>query len=189
MSASHSLLSLSLLFSVCTCTCSLTERAQLLKNVFKKSTVSLYRSDSMQQNLLRMSAKHLHSTSHTLIPHTLRPPARHTHTPLFPSPPSECRCTRTPRRILMHICCAMLTPQATNLGISQALEIKLNKSGPAHTASSEQSTNCFLFMSNAHYTNFSDLQGLSSTLHDESWIQEMDMKLIKHWCSMTAFLM
>uniref|UniRef100_A0A8C1UCD7 Phospholipid-transporting ATPase n=1 Tax=Cyprinus carpio TaxID=7962 RepID=A0A8C1UCD7_CYPCA len=31
---------------------SLTERAQLLKNVFKKSTVSLYRSDSMQQNLL-----------------------------------------------------------------------------------------------------------------------------------------
>lgn len=33
--------------------CSLTERAQLLKNVFKKSTVSLYRSDSMQQNLLR----------------------------------------------------------------------------------------------------------------------------------------
>ncbi|XP_035524586.1 probable phospholipid-transporting ATPase IA isoform X3 [Morone saxatilis] len=32
---------------------SLTERAQLLKNVFKKSTVSLYRSESMQQNLLR----------------------------------------------------------------------------------------------------------------------------------------
>ncbi|XP_060740616.1 phospholipid-transporting ATPase IA isoform X4 [Tachysurus vachellii] len=32
---------------------SLTERAQLLKNVFKKSTVSLYRSDSVQQNLLR----------------------------------------------------------------------------------------------------------------------------------------
>uniref|UniRef100_A0A4W4HD04 Phospholipid-transporting ATPase n=1 Tax=Electrophorus electricus TaxID=8005 RepID=A0A4W4HD04_ELEEL len=31
---------------------SLTERAQLLKNVFKKSTVSLYRSDSMQQSLL-----------------------------------------------------------------------------------------------------------------------------------------
>lgn len=31
---------------------SLTERAQLLKNVFKKSTVSLYRSESMQQNLL-----------------------------------------------------------------------------------------------------------------------------------------
>uniref|UniRef100_A0A672ILA3 Phospholipid-transporting ATPase n=1 Tax=Salarias fasciatus TaxID=181472 RepID=A0A672ILA3_SALFA len=30
----------------------LTERAQLLKNVFKKSTVSLYRSESMQQNLL-----------------------------------------------------------------------------------------------------------------------------------------
>uniref|UniRef100_A0A8C4ZWX1 Phospholipid-transporting ATPase n=1 Tax=Gadus morhua TaxID=8049 RepID=A0A8C4ZWX1_GADMO len=30
----------------------LTERALLLKNVFKKSTVSLYRSDSMQQNLL-----------------------------------------------------------------------------------------------------------------------------------------
>lgn len=35
------------------CLYSLTERAQLLKNVFKKSTVSLYRSDSMQQNLLR----------------------------------------------------------------------------------------------------------------------------------------
>uniref|UniRef100_A0A8C7DT85 Phospholipid-transporting ATPase n=1 Tax=Oncorhynchus kisutch TaxID=8019 RepID=A0A8C7DT85_ONCKI len=34
------------------CLCSLTERAQLLKNVFKKSTVSMYRSDSMQQNLL-----------------------------------------------------------------------------------------------------------------------------------------
>ncbi|XP_057205620.1 probable phospholipid-transporting ATPase IA isoform X3 [Triplophysa rosa] len=31
---------------------SLTERAQLLKNVFKKTTVSLYRSDSMQQNIL-----------------------------------------------------------------------------------------------------------------------------------------
>uniref|UniRef100_A0A674P5A2 Phospholipid-transporting ATPase n=1 Tax=Takifugu rubripes TaxID=31033 RepID=A0A674P5A2_TAKRU len=31
---------------------SLTERAQLLKNVFKKSTVSLYRSDSMQHNLM-----------------------------------------------------------------------------------------------------------------------------------------
>ncbi|XP_033829471.1 phospholipid-transporting ATPase IA isoform X2 [Periophthalmus magnuspinnatus] len=31
---------------------SLTERAQLLKNVFKKSTVSLYRSESLQQNLL-----------------------------------------------------------------------------------------------------------------------------------------
>ncbi|MEQ2228481.1 Phospholipid-transporting ATPase IA [Ilyodon furcidens] len=31
---------------------SLTERAQLLKNVFKKSTVPLYRSESMQQNLL-----------------------------------------------------------------------------------------------------------------------------------------
>ncbi|KAK1175580.1 phospholipid-transporting ATPase IA isoform X2 [Acipenser oxyrinchus oxyrinchus] len=30
----------------------LTERAQLLKNVFKKSSVSLYRSESMQQNLL-----------------------------------------------------------------------------------------------------------------------------------------
>uniref|UniRef100_A0A8D3D1T7 Phospholipid-transporting ATPase n=1 Tax=Scophthalmus maximus TaxID=52904 RepID=A0A8D3D1T7_SCOMX len=30
----------------------LTERAQLLKNVFKKSTVSLYRSESTQQNLL-----------------------------------------------------------------------------------------------------------------------------------------
>uniref|UniRef100_A0A671XQI8 Phospholipid-transporting ATPase n=1 Tax=Sparus aurata TaxID=8175 RepID=A0A671XQI8_SPAAU len=38
--------------SVPVCVCSLTERAQLLKNVFKKSTVSLYRSDSMQQNLL-----------------------------------------------------------------------------------------------------------------------------------------
>uniref|UniRef100_A0A4W6FKQ7 Phospholipid-transporting ATPase n=1 Tax=Lates calcarifer TaxID=8187 RepID=A0A4W6FKQ7_LATCA len=32
--------------------CSTPCRAQLLKNVFKKSTVSLYRSDSMQQNLL-----------------------------------------------------------------------------------------------------------------------------------------
>ncbi|XP_029444476.1 phospholipid-transporting ATPase IA isoform X2 [Rhinatrema bivittatum] len=31
---------------------SLTERAQLLKNVFKKSTVNLYRSESVQQNLL-----------------------------------------------------------------------------------------------------------------------------------------
>uniref|UniRef100_A0A8C9VG64 Phospholipid-transporting ATPase n=1 Tax=Scleropages formosus TaxID=113540 RepID=A0A8C9VG64_SCLFO len=31
---------------------SLTERAQLLKNVFKKSTVTVYRSESMQQNLL-----------------------------------------------------------------------------------------------------------------------------------------
>uniref|UniRef100_A0A8C5H587 Phospholipid-transporting ATPase n=1 Tax=Gouania willdenowi TaxID=441366 RepID=A0A8C5H587_GOUWI len=30
----------------------LTERAQLLKNVFKKSSVNLYRSESMQQNLL-----------------------------------------------------------------------------------------------------------------------------------------
>uniref|UniRef100_A0A673BH02 Phospholipid-transporting ATPase n=1 Tax=Sphaeramia orbicularis TaxID=375764 RepID=A0A673BH02_9TELE len=38
--------------TVYVCVCSLTERAQLLKNVFKKSTVSLYRSDSMQQNLL-----------------------------------------------------------------------------------------------------------------------------------------
>uniref|UniRef100_A0A8C7SX30 Phospholipid-transporting ATPase n=1 Tax=Oncorhynchus mykiss TaxID=8022 RepID=A0A8C7SX30_ONCMY len=38
--------------SLCLCLCSLTERAQLLKNVFKKSTVSMYRSDSMQQNLL-----------------------------------------------------------------------------------------------------------------------------------------
>uniref|UniRef100_A0A8C3G4Z2 Phospholipid-transporting ATPase n=1 Tax=Cyclopterus lumpus TaxID=8103 RepID=A0A8C3G4Z2_CYCLU len=37
---------------VCVCVSSLTERAQLLKNVFKKSTVSLYRSESMQQNLL-----------------------------------------------------------------------------------------------------------------------------------------
>ncbi|XP_041931099.1 phospholipid-transporting ATPase IA isoform X5 [Alosa sapidissima] len=36
---------------------SLTERAQLLKNVFKKSTVSLYRSDSMQQNLLRLQVE------------------------------------------------------------------------------------------------------------------------------------
>ncbi|XP_073778317.1 phospholipid-transporting ATPase IA isoform X7 [Danio rerio] len=36
---------------------SLTERAQLLKNVFKKSTVSLYRSDSMQQNLLRQQVE------------------------------------------------------------------------------------------------------------------------------------
>uniref|UniRef100_A0A7N6FEE1 Phospholipid-transporting ATPase n=1 Tax=Anabas testudineus TaxID=64144 RepID=A0A7N6FEE1_ANATE len=44
----------SLFLCVCVCVfvCSLTERAQLLKNVFKKSTVSLYRSDSMQQNLL-----------------------------------------------------------------------------------------------------------------------------------------
>ncbi|KAJ8407670.1 hypothetical protein AAFF_G00275270 [Aldrovandia affinis] len=31
---------------------SLTERAQLLKNVFKKNTVNMYRSESMQQNLL-----------------------------------------------------------------------------------------------------------------------------------------
>ncbi|MEE6462129.1 hypothetical protein FKM82_001508 [Ascaphus truei] len=31
---------------------SLTERAQLLKNVFKKNTVSLYRSESLQQNML-----------------------------------------------------------------------------------------------------------------------------------------
>ncbi|GAB0188385.1 phospholipid-transporting ATPase IA [Grus japonensis] len=31
---------------------SLTERAQLLKNVFKKNHVNLYRSDSLQQNLL-----------------------------------------------------------------------------------------------------------------------------------------
>ncbi|XP_064193992.1 phospholipid-transporting ATPase IA-like [Anguilla rostrata] len=31
---------------------SLTERAQLLKNVFKKNTASMYRSESMQQNLL-----------------------------------------------------------------------------------------------------------------------------------------
>lgn len=45
--------------SLCVCVFSLTERAQLLKNVFKKSTVSLYRSDSMQQNLLRK----LHSVS------------------------------------------------------------------------------------------------------------------------------
>uniref|UniRef100_A0A8C1LA12 Phospholipid-transporting ATPase n=1 Tax=Cyprinus carpio TaxID=7962 RepID=A0A8C1LA12_CYPCA len=37
---------------LCVLPCSLTERAQLLKNVFKKSTVSLYRSDSMQQNIL-----------------------------------------------------------------------------------------------------------------------------------------
>lgn len=33
--------------------CSLTERAQLLKNVFKKNHVNLYRSESLQQNLLR----------------------------------------------------------------------------------------------------------------------------------------
>lgn len=32
---------------------SLTERAQLLKNVFKKNHVNLYRSESLQQNLLR----------------------------------------------------------------------------------------------------------------------------------------
>lgn len=32
---------------------SLTERAQLLKNVFKKNTVNMYRSESVQQNLLR----------------------------------------------------------------------------------------------------------------------------------------
>uniref|UniRef100_A0A3B4Z982 Phospholipid-transporting ATPase n=1 Tax=Stegastes partitus TaxID=144197 RepID=A0A3B4Z982_9TELE len=46
--------SMFLCVSLCVCVyvCSLTERAQLLKNVFKKSTVSLYRSDSMQQNLL-----------------------------------------------------------------------------------------------------------------------------------------
>lgn len=31
---------------------SLTERAQLLKNVFKKNHVNLYRSESLQQNLL-----------------------------------------------------------------------------------------------------------------------------------------
>ncbi|XP_016332077.1 probable phospholipid-transporting ATPase IA isoform X5 [Sinocyclocheilus anshuiensis] len=43
---------------------SLTERAQLLKNVFKKSTVSLYRSDSMQQNLLRTSATHMSFATH-----------------------------------------------------------------------------------------------------------------------------
>ncbi|KAG1962621.1 phospholipid-transporting ATPase IA [Pimephales promelas] len=44
---------------------SLTERAQLLKNVFKKSTVSLYRSDSMQQNLLRTSATLMCSATHS----------------------------------------------------------------------------------------------------------------------------
>lgn len=49
--------------SVPVCVCSLTERAQLLKNVFKKSTVSLYRSDSMQQNLLRK----LHHISSSLF--------------------------------------------------------------------------------------------------------------------------
>uniref|UniRef100_A0A8C9T8V9 Phospholipid-transporting ATPase n=1 Tax=Scleropages formosus TaxID=113540 RepID=A0A8C9T8V9_SCLFO len=38
-------------FLLC-CPCSLTERAQLLKNVFKKNTTVIYRSDSMQQNLL-----------------------------------------------------------------------------------------------------------------------------------------
>ena len=43
----------SLCVCVSVCSSSLTERALLLKNVFKKSTVSLYRSDSMQQNLLR----------------------------------------------------------------------------------------------------------------------------------------
>ncbi|XP_053487068.1 phospholipid-transporting ATPase IA isoform X1 [Ictalurus furcatus] len=83
---------------------SLTERAQLLKNVFKKSTVSLYRSDSMQQNILRMSAKHLQSNSNTKHSHhTHAQTTCWTHAPLFPSLPSECRCTRTPRRILMHI--------------------------------------------------------------------------------------
>ncbi|XP_026187029.1 probable phospholipid-transporting ATPase IA isoform X4 [Mastacembelus armatus] len=48
---------------------SLTERAQLLKNVFKKSTVSLYRSDSMQQNLLRK----LHSNSSASFSYSLTP--------------------------------------------------------------------------------------------------------------------
>lgn len=33
--------------------CSLTERAQLLKNVFKKNHLNLYHSESLQQNLLR----------------------------------------------------------------------------------------------------------------------------------------
>ncbi|KAI2656963.1 Phospholipid-transporting ATPase IA [Labeo rohita] len=46
---------------------SLTERAQLLKNVFKKSTVSLYRSDSMQQNLLRTSATHMCFATHSHV--------------------------------------------------------------------------------------------------------------------------
>ncbi|XP_073778311.1 phospholipid-transporting ATPase IA isoform X1 [Danio rerio] len=55
---------------------SLTERAQLLKNVFKKSTVSLYRSDSMQQNLLRTSATHMCSVSHR---HTDADTLTHTH--------------------------------------------------------------------------------------------------------------
>lgn len=50
--------------SLCVLPCSLTERAQLLKNVFKKSTVSLYRSDSMQQNLLRTSATLMCSATH-----------------------------------------------------------------------------------------------------------------------------
>lgn len=45
------------------CVFSLTERAQLLKNVFKKSTVSLYRSDSMQHNLLRK----LHNLSFLVV--------------------------------------------------------------------------------------------------------------------------
>lgn len=50
LTAFFSLLSVSLSLPV---VLSLTERAQLLKNVFKKSTVNLYRSESMQQNLLR----------------------------------------------------------------------------------------------------------------------------------------
>lgn len=54
----------SVLFFLCVLPCSLTERAQLLKNVFKKSTVSLYRSDSMQQNLLRTSATLVCSATH-----------------------------------------------------------------------------------------------------------------------------
>uniref|UniRef100_A0A8B9TIG2 Phospholipid-transporting ATPase n=1 Tax=Anas platyrhynchos TaxID=8839 RepID=A0A8B9TIG2_ANAPL len=49
------LTNLRMLSNFFTCICflsSLTERAQLLKNVFKKNHVNLYRSDSLQQNLL-----------------------------------------------------------------------------------------------------------------------------------------
>uniref|UniRef100_A0A8C3LDF9 Phospholipid-transporting ATPase n=1 Tax=Chrysolophus pictus TaxID=9089 RepID=A0A8C3LDF9_CHRPC len=46
-----SYLIISKLFHLCFLS-SLTERAQLLKNVFKKNHVNLYRSDSLQQNLL-----------------------------------------------------------------------------------------------------------------------------------------
>lgn len=55
------------------CVCSLTERAQLLKNVFKKSTVSLYRSDSMQQNLLRKLHNIFLSSSLSLFLYLLLP--------------------------------------------------------------------------------------------------------------------